>query len=60
MLEELNLELSILAIQLHLSEVKSPVMDRLLDSRLIKELTGHIFLTHYQAIQEISVKTSYN
>ena len=54
MLEELNGELLQLGIQLHLSEVKSPVMDRLSSSRLINMLSGKIFLSHYQAIQTLS------
>ena len=58
MLEELNRELLILEIKLHLSEVKSPVMDRLVDSKLIKELTGQIFLSHYQAIQYLSSEST--
>jgi sulfate permease, SulP family len=54
MLEDLNRELSQLNIQLHLSEVKSFVMDKLIKSELTKELTGQIFLSHYQAIQTLS------
>ena len=54
MLEDLNGELLQLGIQLHLSEVKSPVMDRLNSSRLINMLSGKIFLSHYQAIQTLS------
>ena len=54
MLEELNGELLQLGIQLHLSEVKSPVMDRLNSSRLNNMLSGKIFLSHYQAIQTLS------
>ncbi|WP_333663369.1 SulP family inorganic anion transporter [Acinetobacter sp.] len=54
MLEDLNGELLQLGIQLHLSEVKSPVMDRLNSSRLINMLNGKIFLSHYQAIQTLS------
>lgn len=54
MLEELNRELAQLNIQLHLSEVKSFVMDRLIKSELTKQLTGQIFLSHYQAIQTLS------
>ncbi|ENX43371.1 SulP family inorganic anion transporter [Acinetobacter sp. NIPH 2100] len=54
MLEDLNQELKQLNIQLHLSEIKSPVMDRLSKSQLINELTGQIFLSHYQAIQTLS------
>ncbi|MCH7396042.1 sulfate permease [Acinetobacter dispersus] len=54
MLEDLNQELKQLQIQMHLSEIKSPVMDRLSKSQLINELTGQIFLSHYQAIQTLS------
>lgn len=54
MLEDLNRELLQLGIQLHLSEVKSPVMDRLNSSRLINMLSGKIFLSQYQAIQTLS------
>lgn len=36
-------------IEFHLSEVKGPVMDRLKNSPLIKELTGQIHLSHHQA-----------
>ena len=54
MLEDLNRELLQLGIQLHLSEVKSPVMDRLNSSSLINMLSGKIFLSHYQAIQTLS------
>ena len=54
MLEDLNRELLQLGIQLHLSEVKSPVMDRLNSSRSINMLSGKIFLSHYQAIQTLS------
>lgn len=53
MLEELNLELAKLDICLHFSEVKGPVMDKLSHSKLIKQLKGRIFLTHYQAVQEL-------
>lgn len=33
----------------HLSEVKGPVMDRLIKSNLIEELTGKVYLSHHQA-----------
>ncbi|RZF54480.1 sulfate permease [Acinetobacter halotolerans] len=54
MLKDLNQELSQLQIQLHLSEVKGPVIDKLSKSELINELSGRIFLSHYQAIQALS------
>ena len=54
MLEDLNQELAKLKIQLHLSEIKGPVMDHLYDSHLIRDLTGQIYLTHYQAMCELN------
>ncbi|MBM3389277.1 MAG: sulfate permease [Betaproteobacteria bacterium] len=39
---------------LHLSEVKGPVMDRLERSDLLKHLSGRVFLTHYQALQQLA------
>jgi SulP family sulfate permease len=38
----------------HLSEVKGPVMDRLLRSHFLDELTGKVFLSQHQAISELS------
>jgi len=37
-------------IALHLSEVKGPVMDRLQRTPFLHELSGRVFLTHFQAI----------
>lgn len=54
MLEDLNTELSKLNIRLHFAEVKGPVMDRLQESKLLKHLSGRIYLTHYQAIRDLS------
>ncbi|WP_421905623.1 SulP family inorganic anion transporter [Mameliella sp.] len=48
-LEELNRHLSEMGIQLHLSEVKGPVMDRLKRSHFLDELTGKVFLSQYDA-----------
>lgn len=41
-------------IALHLSEVKGPVMDRLKGTDFMRELTGKVYLTHYQAIAELT------
>jgi sulfate permease, SulP family len=41
-------------IALHLSEVKGPVMDRLQETAFMRELTGKVYLTHYQAIAELT------
>ena len=41
-------------VQLHLSEVKGPVMDRLRRSDFLDKLSGRVFLTHHQAISALS------
>lgn len=57
-LEAINLRLKDIGIQLHLSEVKGPVMDRLLQTHFLKELTGAIFLSQYDAIQTLTPTVS--
>ncbi|RKG33692.1 SulP family inorganic anion transporter [Acinetobacter tianfuensis] len=54
MLEDINAELSKLNIRLHFSEIKGPVMDKLKSSSLLTHLSGNIYLTHYQAIQDLT------
>ena len=54
MLEDVNAELNKLNIKLHLSEIKGPVMDKLQHSKLLKHLSGKIYLTHFQAMQQLS------
>lgn len=56
-LEDINMELSKINIQLHLTEIKGPVMDRLKKSNLFKDLSGKIYLTHYQAVHELDAKS---
>lgn len=41
-------------IRLHLSEVKGPVMDRLQRSDFLRHLTGKVFLSHYQALEDLA------
>jgi len=41
-------------VQLHLSEVKGPVMDRLRRSDFLDRLSGQVFLTHHQAVQALA------
>ena len=53
-LEAINRDLARRGIKLHLSEVKGPVMDRLKKSHLLSELTGLVYLSHYQAISELA------
>jgi SulP family sulfate permease len=50
-LEKIHTRLADAGVQLHLSEVKGPVMDKLKDTQLLKELNGEIFLTQHQAIK---------
>lgn len=52
-LELLNTRLGELNIQLHLSEVKGPVMDRLQRSDFLQALTGRVHLSQHQAIQAL-------
>lgn len=49
-LEEINHRLIDVGIKLHLSEVKGPVMDRLQRSHFLDEMTGTVFLSHYEAV----------
>ena len=57
MLEDLNRELLQLGIQLHLSEVKSPVMDRLNSSRLINMLSGKNFYPTIRPYKHFHLKS---
>jgi SulP family sulfate permease len=42
----------------HLSEVKGPVMDRLLRSHFLDELTGKVFLSQHQAVRELTAEAA--
>ncbi len=53
-LEAINHRLKDGGITFHLSEVKGPVMDRLKRSRFLEELTGKVYLTHYDAVASIN------
>ena len=41
-------------IRLHLSEVKGPVMDWLQKTEFVRRLTGQVFLTHHDAVRELT------
>lgn len=45
-------------IQLHLSEVKGPVMDRLQRSDFLTRLSGQVFLSHHQAVTHLLADTA--
>lgn len=52
-LESIDHRLGEQGISLHLSEVKGPVMDRLAGSGFLENLSGRVFLTHYQAVKAL-------
>lgn len=53
-LEEVNARLTDAGVCLHLSEVKGPVMDRLLRSGLLGALGGQVFLTQFDAMSTLA------
>ncbi|MDK3072649.1 sulfate permease [Sedimentitalea sp. JM2-8] len=53
-LEAINRRLGDMGLTLHLSEVKGPVMDRLLCSHFLEELTGQVFLSQYEAFDRLA------
>jgi len=57
MLEGLNYQLSEQEIKLHLSEVKGPVMDTLIRTGLLEELSGEVYLTQYEAYNSLLKQT---
>lgn len=52
-LEEINHRLSDAGVCFHLSEVKGPVMDRLLRTDFLDHLSGQVFLSQYDALCEL-------
>jgi len=53
-LEAINGHLRNLNITFHLSEVKGPVMDYIKDTGFLEYLTGHVYLSQYQAYMDLS------
>ena len=53
-LEAIDLRLRDAGLRLHLSEVKGPVMDRLKSTEFLHNLSGEVFLSHYQAVHDLS------
>jgi SulP family sulfate permease len=41
-------------IQFHLSEIKGPVMDRLQPTHFLRDLSGRVFLTNFQAVAALT------
>ena len=56
--EAINHRLNDAGVILHLSEVKGPVMDRLKRSDLLDELTGAVYLSQYDAFQDLAQPNS--
>ena len=55
-LEAINARLKEMGVTLHLSEVKGPVMDRLLREHFLEELSGKVYLTQYEAACDVGLK----
>jgi len=53
-LESINQRLEQAGLTLHLSEVKGPVMDKLQRSDFLSQLSGKVYLSHYQAVVALS------
>ncbi len=57
-LEAIDHRLGEAGLVLHLSEVKGPVMDKLQTTAFLQQLRGQVFLTHYQAVTELTPETT--
>ena len=53
-LEVINERLCDMGVSFHLSEIKGPVMDQLVDTDFLKHLTGEIFLSQKIAVDRLS------
>ncbi|HUH87113.1 MAG TPA: sulfate permease [Pusillimonas sp.] len=53
-LEHIEARLVDAGIRLHLSELKGPVQDRLARTDFLQNLSGKVYLTHYQAIEDLA------
>jgi SulP family sulfate permease len=52
-LEAINERLREMGVQLHLSEVKGPVMDRLKRAHFLEDMTGKVFLSQFMAVKTL-------
>jgi len=57
-LEAIDHRLRDAGLLLHLSEVKGPVMDRLQATDFLEHLSGKVYLSHYQAISQLTPEIS--
>ena len=58
MLENIAHLLADMGVQLHLSEVKGPVMDRLQHTDLLARIGGRVFLSHHEAVTALAAPES--
>ena len=58
MLRRVNESLRLVSVKLHLSEVKGPVVDRLVETAFAKEISGQMFFTTDEAMQIIDQETA--
>jgi SulP family sulfate permease len=54
-LEAIDLRLHEAGIQLHFSEVKGPVMDKLKGTHFLKALSGNVYLSQFDAYQDLKL-----
>lgn len=57
-LRVINDRLNDAGVRLHLSEVKGPIADKLIEAGFFDELTGEIFLSHYAAMRTLDPETT--
>lgn len=55
-LEAINQRLHEMDVQLHLTEVKGPVMDRLKREHFLADMTGRVFLSQFEAVKTLTSK----
>lgn len=59
-LEAITARLHAAGIQLHLSEVKGPVMDRLRHSNFLSDFGGQVFISQYEALLALDPDTTFH
>lgn len=57
-LEAINARLKVGGIQLHLSEVKGPVMDRLKQTDFLEHFGGQVFISQFEALATLDPQTT--
>ncbi|GGF30574.1 sodium-independent anion transporter [Youhaiella tibetensis] len=57
-LEAIRVQLGDMGVRLHLSEVKGPVMDRLVGTEFLEHLSGRVYLSQHQAMQALVAEPS--